>query len=133
MCITVIGKRESGSVVFHNDFISIICFTGSDKYVQWPNLRIHTVFYCILHYGLQGQWRNTKQEVWGIVVNKTAVPDTFFGDYLTNTSLRQRFGLKVSSSGMVSRIIRDAVEKKLIRPFDPDTAPRYMKYIPIWA
>ena len=55
------------------------------------------------------------------------------GDYLTNTSLRQRFGLKVSSSGMVSRIIRDAVEKKLIRPFDPDTAPRYMKYIPIWA
>lgn len=55
------------------------------------------------------------------------------GEYLTNTSLRQRFGLKVSSSGMVSRIIRDAVEKKLIRPFDPDTAPRYMKYIPIWA
>ena len=55
------------------------------------------------------------------------------GEYLTNGSLRQRFGLKDSSSGMVSRIIREAVDKKLIRPFDPDTAPRYMKYIPIWA
>lgn len=55
------------------------------------------------------------------------------GEYLTNGSFRQRFGLKDSSSGMVSRIIREAVDKKLIRPFDPDTAPRYMKYIPIWA
>ena len=55
------------------------------------------------------------------------------GEYLTNGSLRQRFGLKDSSSGMVSRIIREAVDKKFIRPFDPDTAPRYMKYIPIWA
>ena len=55
------------------------------------------------------------------------------GDFLTNSSLRVRFGLKDSSSGMVSRIIKDAVEKKYIRPFDPDTAPRYMKYLPIWG
>lgn len=55
------------------------------------------------------------------------------GDYLTNRSLRTRFGLKDSSSGMVSRIIKEAVERRYIRAFDPDTAPRYMKYIPIWA
>ena len=52
---------------------------------------------------------------------------------LTNTSLRNRFGVKESSSASISRLIADAVSKKLIKPIDPDTAPRYMKYIPIWA
>ena len=28
---------------------------------------------------------------------------------------------------------QDAVSKKLIKPLDPSTAPRYMKYVPIWA
>lgn len=53
--------------------------------------------------------------------------------YLTNTSLRDRFGMPESSSGSISRLIKLAVEKKLIKPFDSSTAPRYMKYIPIWA
>ena len=55
------------------------------------------------------------------------------GEQVTNSSLRERFGLKTSSSGSVSRLIKDAVEKNLIKPLDPTTAPRYMKYIPIWA
>jgi len=55
------------------------------------------------------------------------------GEQLTNSSLRERFGLKESSSGSVSRLIKDAVEAKMIKPLDPNTAPRYMKYIPIWA
>ena len=55
------------------------------------------------------------------------------GEYMTNSSLRNRFGLTDSSSGTVSRIIKEVVEKKLIKPFDPDTAPRYMKYIPAWG
>ena len=55
------------------------------------------------------------------------------GEYLTNSSLRKRFGLKESSSGTVSRLIKEATDEGLIRPFDPDTAPRYMKYIPAWA
>ena len=55
------------------------------------------------------------------------------GEQLTNSSLRTRFGLKESASGNVSRLIRDAVEAKLIKPLDPETAPRYMKYIPMWA
>jgi len=55
------------------------------------------------------------------------------GEQLTNSSLRERFGLKDSSSGSISRLIKEAVEKKLIKPVDPTTAPRYMKYIPIWA
>ena len=55
------------------------------------------------------------------------------GEYLTNSSLRKRFGLKDSSSGSISRLIKDAVEAKLIKPLEPDTTPRYMKYLPIWA
>ena len=55
------------------------------------------------------------------------------GEQLTNSSLRKRFGLKDSSAGTVSRLIKEAVEKKMIKPLDPNTAPRYMKYLPIWA
>lgn len=45
-------------------------------------------------------------------------------DGLTNSSLRNRFGVKDSLTGSISR---------LIKPLDPDTAPWYMKYIPTWA
>ncbi len=55
------------------------------------------------------------------------------GEQLTNASLRRRFGLKESSSGSVSRLIKDAVDMHYIKPLDATTAPRYMKYIPIWA
>ena len=55
------------------------------------------------------------------------------GDAMTNSSLRERFGLKATSSGSVSRLIKDAVEKKLIKPLNPETARRYMSYVPIWT
>lgn len=54
-------------------------------------------------------------------------------DYLTNTSLRKRFGLTENLSGNASRVIHDAVMQKLIKAIDPNTAPRYMKYVPYWA
>ena len=55
------------------------------------------------------------------------------GEHLTNSSLRNRFGVASSSSASISRLIKDATEMGLIKPLDPNTAPRYMKYIPIWA
>ena len=55
------------------------------------------------------------------------------GDALTNTSLRDRFGLKDSSAGSISRLIKDAMEKHRIKALDPQTAKRYMRYVPIWA
>lgn len=55
------------------------------------------------------------------------------GEQLTNSSLRERFGLNDSSAGSISRLIKEAVDIKLIKPLDPTTAPRYMRYIPIWA
>jgi hypothetical protein len=33
----------------------------------------------------------------------------------------------------VSRVIKEATEKKRIKLLDPATARRYMKYIPFWA
>ncbi len=55
------------------------------------------------------------------------------GKQITNSSLRERFGIKDSYSGSISRLIKEAVKGGLIKPFDPDTAPRYMRYIPWWA
>jgi ATP-dependent DNA helicase RecG len=54
-------------------------------------------------------------------------------EYTTNASLRQRFGLDEQHISISSRIIRDTVEEGKIRPIDPSTAPRYMKYVPFWA
>lgn len=55
------------------------------------------------------------------------------GDTLTNSSLRDRFGVKETSAGSISRLIKEALEQKKIKAIDPNTAKRYMKYIPIWA
>lgn len=55
------------------------------------------------------------------------------GDTLTNSSLRDRFGVKETSAGSISRLIKEASEQKKIKALDPNTAKRYMKYIPIWA
>lgn len=54
-------------------------------------------------------------------------------EQITNSSLRERFGLNPSSAGSISRLIKEAVNAHFIKPLDPTTAPRYMKYIPIWA
>ena len=32
-----------------------------------------------------------------------------------------------------SRIIRDTMKAGLIKPVDPNTAPRHMRYIPFWG
>ncbi|MDD4494986.1 MAG: ATP-binding protein [Eubacteriales bacterium] len=55
------------------------------------------------------------------------------GEQMTNTSLRERFGLEQTATSSISRLIKDAVTAKLIKPYDPATAPRHMKYVPIWA
>lgn len=55
------------------------------------------------------------------------------GEQLTNRSLRERFGLEDSAAGSISRLIKEAVSLKLLKPLDPTTAPRYMRYIPGWA
>lgn len=54
-------------------------------------------------------------------------------DYLTNSSIRQRFGIEEKNMSSASRIIREAVDAGLIRLFDEAAAPKLRKYIPYWV
>lgn len=54
-------------------------------------------------------------------------------DNMTNASLRERFGIEAQNSAVASRIIRDTISAKMIKPYDKDAGKKYMRYIPIWA
>lgn len=53
--------------------------------------------------------------------------------FLTNTSLRERFGIEPQNSATASRLIREAMEAGMILADDPNAAPKLMRYIPVWA
>ena len=52
---------------------------------------------------------------------------------LTNADVRSLFALEGNAKVKASRVIKDTVDAGLIKPVDPDTAPRYMRYVPFWA
>jgi ATP-dependent DNA helicase RecG len=52
---------------------------------------------------------------------------------MTNSSLRERFGIEEHNSAIASRIIRDTIEAELLKPYDPTQGKKYAKYIPFWA
>lgn len=53
---------------------------------------------------------------------------------MTNSSLRERFKLPADQNSTASRILRDTLERSLIKPVDPDSGSRrYTEYHPFWA
>lgn len=52
---------------------------------------------------------------------------------MERNSLRDLFDINDKDKYKASRIIKDALEAKLIKAVDENAAPRYMKYIPFWA
>jgi hypothetical protein len=54
-------------------------------------------------------------------------------EFLTNASLRERFGVEDKNKAVVSRYIREAVDAGVIKPFDEDAARKLMKYVPFWT
>lgn len=54
-------------------------------------------------------------------------------NYMTNSTLRERFGIEEQNSAMASRIIKDALGAGEIRPFDDSSSRKYMNYVPGWA
>jgi len=54
-------------------------------------------------------------------------------DYLTNSSLRQRFGVEERNKATISRYIKEAVEVGLIKAYDAEAAPKLRKYVPHWV
>ena len=55
------------------------------------------------------------------------------GEAINNNAIRELFGIEDKNKYTASRIIKDTLEKKLIKAVDENTAPRYMKYIPFWG
>ncbi|KTD62396.1 ATP-binding protein [Legionella shakespearei] len=54
-------------------------------------------------------------------------------DYMTNSTLRDRFGIDPKNSAMVSRIIRDALGAGKIRCYDDSVGSKAKKYLPWWV
>ena len=54
-------------------------------------------------------------------------------EYLTNSSVRTRFGIERKNAAQASRIIREAVEARQIVPHDSHAGRKLMKYVPWWA
>ncbi|MCA8837281.1 MAG: putative DNA binding domain-containing protein [Proteobacteria bacterium] len=53
--------------------------------------------------------------------------------YLTNASLRKRFGIEDRNKASVSRYIRDAVNAERISPDNKDVGRKSMRYVPYWV
>ncbi len=54
-------------------------------------------------------------------------------DYMTNTTLRERFGIEPGNKSMASRYIREAIEAGTVKLHDEDSAMKLRKYVPFWA
>jgi predicted HTH transcriptional regulator len=52
---------------------------------------------------------------------------------MTNSSVRERFGIQAKNSSIASRLIREAIESGELVPYDQDAAPKLMRYLPHWA
>ncbi len=52
---------------------------------------------------------------------------------MTNTTVRERFGIDPKNAATASRIIRDALDDGLIKPYDEDQSKRHSRYLPFWA
>lgn len=54
-------------------------------------------------------------------------------EYMTNSSLRERFKVESKNSAMISRLLTEACENRLIKIAEESTSPKNRKYIPFWA
>jgi hypothetical protein len=52
---------------------------------------------------------------------------------MTNSTVRQRFGIPEQNKTVASRLIREAVDAGVIVPYDPSAGPRSIRYVPTWA
>ena len=55
------------------------------------------------------------------------------GEAITNNNIRNLFDIDSADKYKASRIIKESLEAGVIKPIQPNMAPRHRKYIPIWA
>jgi ATP-dependent DNA helicase RecG len=53
--------------------------------------------------------------------------------HMTNSSLRERFGVEEHNRAVISRLIRESIDARLIVPAERDAPPKLMRYLPFWA
>jgi len=54
-------------------------------------------------------------------------------DFMTNTSLRERFGIEVRNRSLVSKIINEALMAEKIKIYDETVGTKAREYVPWWA
>lgn len=54
-------------------------------------------------------------------------------DFMTNATLRERFGIEEKNYPMASKVIKDTVKAGLIKSSDPENKSTKKKYIPFWG
>lgn len=54
-------------------------------------------------------------------------------DYVTNSSVRKRFGIEKRNSAKASRMIAESIEAEMILHEDPYASRKLMRYVPWWA
>ncbi len=54
-------------------------------------------------------------------------------EIMNNATLRDRFGVEVKNSAMMSRIIKQTCQAGLIKPYDADAGTKALRYVPYWA
>jgi predicted HTH transcriptional regulator len=63
-----------------------------------------------------------------------AVLKHFSGTAMTNTTLRERLKMPEKQRSMVSVLMQEALDHKLIKPADPENrSKKFAEYVPIWA
>lgn len=54
-------------------------------------------------------------------------------EFMTNSSLRERFGIDPKNSATASRLIKEALNDGGVRLHDPTAPPKLRRYVPAWA
>ena len=54
-------------------------------------------------------------------------------DFMTNTTLRDRFGIDTKNSAMASRIIKETLKAEKIKIYDESVGTKAREYVPWWA
>ncbi|MEO1636906.1 MAG: ATP-binding protein, partial [Cyanobacteria bacterium J06631_9] len=54
-------------------------------------------------------------------------------DFMTNSTIRERFGIAEKNRATASRLIKEAIKAEAIKPYDAAAASKLMKYVPFWA
>ena len=53
--------------------------------------------------------------------------------YMTNQSVRERFGLTNKQSALATKVILQAVKRGVVKVYDENAGNKFMQYIPYWA